>query len=277
MLTDAQYRALKGLSNSALKLFAADPETYAAIHVFKTMPPRPTTPAMQFGLDLEEIVFDGRAFPEAVRMIPPGVLDGDGKRRGKPWNAWKRHMPLIRYLTPDEFKALGQRLMGCMAAITGHQAANGLLNRPQNRIHPAIQWEVDGLLRKAQLDLLTLDGLPIDLKQTEKGISPAAFAKQVVELRYHWQAETYLQALRACGLEPETFLFIVVKSSPAYSCAVYDLDEDFLSLARMEIQAALDRYADCLQTGLWKPVGYGQVQRLSAPKWAKYAAEWEAT
>lgn len=108
--------------------------------------------------------------------------------------------------------------------------------------------------------------LAIDLKTTVNGL-PEAFAKVVVNLRYHWQASWYLDGINEI-LEEEyvDFCFIVIEKTPPFAVQNYLMKQDDIYLAEEQIKPLLSQYAECLASDVW-PGPSDRIQALTLPGW----------
>lgn len=115
---------------------------------------------------------------------------------------------------------------------------------------------------KVLIDLLPSGSLPqffrdhiIDLKSARNG-NPQQWNNVVMDHGYHWQAAMQLDAWNALAPiigEPKRhdFAHLVAESAYPYENALMPLSADFISLGRMEYQAALAKLARCYVTNEW--------------------------
>ena len=116
---------------------------------------------------------------------------------------------------------------------------------------------------KARLDWITENDLIVDLKTVAAGgASPANFAKQVANFKYHLQAAHYLEM---SGMQ--RFVFVVVEREPPFQIGVYQLDDDAIAEGRYLRRKALDLIANCRVFNDWPGYTPLEPQTLSLPNW----------
>lgn len=269
------YHDFDAVSQSGLKLFADDPGLYRDRYVLHTLPDKPPSDSMQWGLDFENLVFY-RQIPGV--MIPREVLSvthRDGKeilvRRGDAWEEWKERTvaeygPNVRMLRDDEWDATVAPLLTARDAVLEHPRAAKLLD---GEPHVALTWtdDVTGLPCKCQLDIVPRLPVLTDLK-TAGDNDPESFTRAVLNFRYHWQAWWYREAWARYTGEVRTFAFVVVKSKPSYTVETYDLHPDWYALAEVQIRDTMERLAAAYANGQWRTPTFGKIVTLKPPKWA---------
>lgn len=118
---------------------------------------------------------------------------------------------------------------------------------------------------KGRIDLMLWDSNNetsiVDLKTTQDA-SPAAFARDVVNFKYHLQAAWYM---RLTGAKK----FYIIAQEKDLPCAnrVYTLDEAALAEGNRLMDEALALYAQCVAFDSW-PTYTKDITTLSLPKWA---------
>jgi len=106
----------------------------------------------------------------------------------------------------------------------------------------------------------------VDLKTTVDG-SPEAFARAVVNYRYHWQGAYYLAGINEIlSQDYTTFLFITIEKTPPFAVQNYILKKDDIYLAEEQIKPLLSQYGECLANDVW-PGPSDRVQSLELPQW----------
>jgi len=124
---------------------------------------------------------------------------------------------------------------------------------------------IGGIKIKGRIDLMVWDSNNetsiIDLKTTQDA-SPAAFARDVVNFKYHLQAAWYM---RLTGAKK----FYIVAQEKDLPCAnrVYTLDEAALAEGNRLMDEAIALYAQCIAFDSW-PTYTKDITELSLPKWA---------
>ena len=243
------YRSWDAVCQSDLKRLQKSP---AHLQAYWADPPA-QTPAMRLGTAFHAYLLDSsEVFAKSYAIAPCG-LD-------------KRTVATIHGMAESLFNN---------PAI--FRVTQGLSLVPhQNEV--SIVFRCDGgdftkngtILCKGRLDMIRETGPDswtiVDPKTTTDA-SPENFGKAAFNLGYHIQAAFYLWGCASLGLSVDKFLFAAVEKTPPYASAVYELDEDFLSLGWMEVRRLLDLYAECTRTNTWP--GYPpEPVTLSPPAWA---------
>jgi exodeoxyribonuclease VIII len=118
---------------------------------------------------------------------------------------------------------------------------------------------------KGRPDLIAKDAngdlVVVDLKTTQDA-SPAAFAKDVANFKYHLQAAFYM---RLTGAKK----FVILAQEKELPCAnrVYTLDEAALAEGNRLMEEAIALYSQCVAFDSW-PTYTKDITTLSLPKWA---------
>lgn len=151
-----------------------------------------------------------------------------------------------------------------LLAIKKHPLAGELLTDGHPEVSVYSTDVFTGLDVKGKLDWLSNDSDTIvDLKTVSGGgASPIAFAKQIVNFKYHLQAAHYLELAQA-----KRFIFVVVERDFPYQIGIYELDEAALSEGRWLRKKALDTVALCLASNYWPGYTPAKPQTLSLPPW----------
>lgn len=148
----------------------------------------------------------------------------------------------------------------------------------QNEV--TLVWDVtasNGLVVrcKGRIDrLTTLEGYGViaDYKTTQDA-SWDGFAKSAANYGYHRQAAMYLDGLNAIDLEKgnptckRRYIFIAQEKEKPYGAGVYELNEQSIHEGRLQYQAAINRWAACVEKGSFD--GYStEVDAIALPSWA---------
>jgi hypothetical protein len=256
-LNMAEYLATEAISKSGLDQIAKSPAHYQAWLRDK---PEPTT-AMVFGSALHCALLEPERFHGVYVQSPKfDRRTNAGKAEAADWeksNAGK--IPL----SPDQWQTLHEM----QDAFHSHKLISGVLGGAQ--IERCAFWtdQETGVLCKSRPDIVTSDGLVLDLKTTEDAAGPA-FSRSAWNYRYHVQAAMYLEGVsQALGKKHEAFLFIAIEKTAPYAINVHMADQVFVGTGREHMRRDLLRYAECLHKNQWP--GYPQeVQTLTLPQWA---------
>ena len=256
-LTNAEYHASPAISKSGLDLIRKTP----ALYQWRRSNPTEQTPAMRLGTLTHTVVLEPEVFADSVIVRPEGI-DRRTSAGKAAWAAFELEAEGREIITNEE----GAKLAAIRDAVRSHPAAaKALAGLPV--IEQSIFWDVDGIACRCRPDAVTERGVIVDLKTT-RDASPEGFARSVAQYRYHVQAAYYSDGYRAVfGEAPRGFVFIAVETEPPYLVAVYVASETMTSRGRIEYQADLDTFRECLATDTWP--GYSSSPlTLDLPKWA---------
>ena len=117
---------------------------------------------------------------------------------------------------------------------------------------------------KARPDLLSWGGLT-DLKTT-RDVDPRKFGRLATEMGYVHQMAFYGAGLAANGKPPAHHHILAVESEPPHDVAVYELGEDELWAAGMDIAELLAKVKECRRKRRW-PGRFQTAQPLDVPPW----------
>ena len=108
--------------------------------------------------------------------------------------------------------------------------------------------------------------IAIDLKTTTDA-SPQAFAKAIVNYKYHWQASHYLAGInQIISPDYEEFVFIAIEKTPPYAVQNYILKRDDIYLAEEQIKPLYAQFAECISSDIW-PGPTDRIQVVDLPGW----------
>lgn len=253
----SEYLAAEGISKSGLDQLSKSPAHYQAWLKEK---PEPTA-AMIFGSAVHCALLEPHRFPGSYVQAP------EIERRSNAGKAayadWERANAGKMVLSQDQMETI----RGMQDAFNSHPLVSGVLRWAQ--IERCAFWrdEETNVLCKSRPDIVTSNGLVIDLKTTADA-SKEAFARDSWKYRYHVQAAMYLEGVTSVlGKLHSDFLFIAVEKEAPYAISVYAAEPVFLTIGRDQMRAGLQRYAECNSRNEWH--GYPEeVQKLSLPTWA---------
>lgn len=248
-----QYREADGLSFSMLKILSQKSPAHlrAYIHGEK----KPATDAMRMGSLTHSFILE----PETAKgfvVRPEGM-----KFTTKEGQAWKQAHEAMTIISQDDLKAL----KGMAEAVHSHPIAKRMLCGGEAE-QSLFSRDSSGLMRKGRLDYLQTKGnVVVDLK-TCSDASPLEFGKNVANYFYLGQAYYYLKLCQLCGLEKDTFAFIAVEKEAPYAVAVYQPPDDWLEAAGKIVEADVQRYRNCLESGEWPAYG-NEILPLELPSY----------
>jgi hypothetical protein len=184
----------------------------------------------------------------------------------KAWNQNNRAAGNI-ILTQTEFDCVN----GCVASIAKNPRCKEIFARGKSEVSLFRNFNYGGtVLRKARFDWLPLGNALVDVKTTQDA-SPEAFAKEILNYRYHVQAAYYLDIFNDSRAESEPpkecFIFVAVEKHPPYLTAVYNLEIKAIGQGRKLYIDGLVKYIDCASRNEWP--GYSElVIDLDLPEYA---------
>lgn len=136
-------------------------------------------------------------------------------------------------------------LKGVDAALKTHPMASVILKQGFRELTLIWDDEETGLRCKARVDHEPGKRVLADLKKTA---DVNRFRNQIVDLSYDVQAGWYVQGARACGLDPDTFVFIAVEAEPPYAVKCGYLLPEWLAWAETEARRLLHLVKECRET-----------------------------
>lgn len=164
------------------------------------------------------------------------------------------------------------RVQAMVAALrdqcAGHEARPPLFvdGQPER----TLVWRERGVLCRALLDWLHDSHQCIDdLKTAKWTASPRAWARRTMfSTGADIQAAFYIRAVRAVYGQEAEFRLVVIESDEPHGMSVVSPSPAALVLADAKIEAAIDRWQECLASGVWP--GYPlHVVEADPPAWAE--------
>lgn len=265
----AEYHADSRLSRSDLLLFEQSARLYAGTRRSKVIAASAPSAAMRFGTLVHQRVLEPDDYRRQIWVRPANL--NARTNAGKSEIAEIRARGLVEVDMDD-----AQRIEGCAAALLAHPEARDLIERCEREVtwtwreRVRLPDDVVDIDCRARLDLVREAGARAgiaDLKTTDDP-SPAAFARSVGNLGYHFQPPFYARPYRQRGLEP-AFRFIAVRNRPPHEVVVYRVAPEDIARADRLVEAALRRFAQAVLTDTWcSPWEAPGVRTLEIPRWA---------
>jgi hypothetical protein len=245
-IPEVEYHRIKALNNSSMKT-AYD---YSMLH-FKCRLDgqgvgKPITPQQQsmfdFGSAVDLAIFEPERFKNEVVI----AAHKKGTNKYKAWIEGKEDMII---LSQENFI----RAQGTAMAVFKKKAASRLLE--SGWAQKSIIWKhpVYGFWCKGRTDWLcdTEEPIVTDLKTTEKAVYHR-FKWIARNLKYYWQAYWYLTGLTiTTGTEHKQWRWLVAETYPPHESIVYVTDKEGVEEAGEQIEEVCERYAECLETGIF--------------------------
>ena len=257
-----EYHSILAVSAGGLKRLKQSPLHFWGAQIDPAREHGEPTPARKAGTLAHCAILEPHALVERYLIRPAGV---DGRTTlGK---AWLASVPAgIDVCTADEMAtALRQA-----AAIRALPEIGALLGNGRPEVSAFWIDTATGELSKCRPDWVSPAGdgvILLDVK-TAIDVSPAGFAKAVVNWSYHLQAAHYSDGYAMASGKPVLgFVFACVESTRPHAAAAYMLDDEALDRAREVNMRLRHLYAECRRSNTWP--GYAEtIQPLSLPPWA---------
>lgn len=268
-IPDKDYFALRRESKHSLDEFLANPYAYFA------------RKEANFSLHEESEVFAlGRAIHCAVlepERFARSYIEQPAEiatRRGKAWDAFKAENEGREILRPGE-SALVRSIAD---TVFRHPQAMKLLSACPLR-EVSMLWEDNGVKMKGRADLISSNHVIVGDFKTTSDASPEAFVKDCENYGYDLQAALYIDALRALGKDPKSFVFLLVEKTFPFTCALYtfDADSEFIECGRVENKRRLQAYIEFKRMPAGERKLGWQEHNLTLPPWSKRAKAYKAS
>lgn len=264
--TNEKYRARDEWSHSQIEVFCDSRPLFHGQFIGNYFP-KPESKAFDVGSVVHEALTNPEGLDAILRVIPGEVLNARGARQGGDWKEWSAANAGFIQLKESEMEPIRQMVR----SVETEPAAAKFLEATTHREY-SIRWqdESTGLWLRARPDLICDLGTMVlmDIK-TAASAKPHAFGNAAAKYGYHRQAAWYLAGAIEAGFDVNLFGFIVVEKEPAYECHVYQATDEQIEWARAQNRTLLEDLAYSLEHDCWEPPGYGRVQALKLPDWAR--------
>jgi hypothetical protein len=237
------------------------PAAFCSRFVARTAPPLESS-ALSHGTLLHLWLELGDAFWEAVVAPPEETLTAAGAI-GKESKAWAAESaPNAQLVSPKELRQLRAEV----ASILANGAASDLIapDRIADR-ELSVRFNIDGFPTRCRPDVLTVDGIVVDLKTTKEIGLFKNYWRAVLNYGYHAQDWLYQRGIEAMGLEPRPLHFIVVSTVPPHECLVCTLPPSLTSKGGEIIRSSIADVRLRLDLDCWVPDQHGEVVELRFP------------
>jgi len=131
-------------------------------------------------------------------------------------------------------------------------------------------WQDRGVWCRARMDWLHDSlGCCDDLKTAGRSANPHVWTRTTMwGIGADIQAAFTLRGLRAALGVDSTFRFVIAETHEPYAISAIELGAAALTLANAKIDVALERWKECLRTGIW-PSYPPRVLTVEPPPWAE--------
>ena len=266
-MNNADYHAdTSAISASGLKLFMRSPAHYYAAYLDPNRIERKPTAAMKLGTATHCAILEPERFNGEYTVMPEGL----DRRTTAGKQAYADLLASgAEILSADEMA----QVINMACAFRDNEISRALFDR-KHAVEQSIYATVNGVSCKCRPDFITSDFLLVMDVKTTSDASPEAFGKSAWNLGYHVQAAFYRRVIsEATGTTPD-FIFGCVESERPHLVAYYSVPQDLLDYADGLIDCALERYAECMRSGVWPGyVSAIEMQELNVPGYAQRIIE----
>ena len=277
MTTEQDYFDLAALGRSSLKDIYNEPKLYD-MRQRGVARPRRQTESMAFGSALDAWLCDGKGADPLDKYF---VLPFDSMRTKASKEA--RQAAIDGGFDPDlvvteaqaarltaESEQQVKRLEACAKSIADNPVANPLLLGYQDQgplTQEVLTWtdEESGVAVKSMPDRIIPGVMIPDLKCSVE-TSEHHFLKQSRSFWYHVQAYMMQEGWRQKTGELLPVSFVVVRSIEPFNTEVYQASEQFIEYGRLMFRAAIKRYIQCRDSGVWESPTNGEIVLADPPR-----------
>lgn len=132
-------------------------------------------------------------------------------------------------------------------------------------------WQERGIWLRARLDFLRDDFTAIeDLKTTSASANPVVWSKRQLEpIGADIQYAFYRRGVKALTGKDPVFRWVIAEIEPPFPISVVSLDPNWIDLADLKVDRAIDRWRRCMETDSWP--GYPEsIYYAEPPAWVEY-------
>lgn len=245
-------------------------------HKWLTGEDEDATPDMEFGTAVDILVLTPNDWGSTFAVAPETY----GKD-SKPWNwnaneakefksvAESRGQVAVKQSFADEAKKAASR-------IESDKRLSSFIHSCDKQVRLDVNWnDKSGIVVpfRCLIDLVPRKDTPFsrylgDLKCTGNA-EHHKWDRMVFDKGYHYQGKVYMDAYNAAsGENRDTFVHAIIESNPPYEPARRMLSEEFLKLGYESFVKDMDRYCECLSTGIWGGYDdYEEAGRLNIDGW----------
>jgi len=126
-----------------------------------------------------------------------------------------------------------------------------------------------GITVQTRLDFCRQDCdgvLVVDLKSS-RDASPSAWNRQAEKDGLHVQAAIQIGLAQLYFGSEVAFRFCVVQKDAPFRVEVFELEPEFIEIGVEDYLRDIRRFAECVNSGVWQPKSYGEVQMLKTPNY----------
>lgn len=248
-LSNAEYHACDGVSNSMLSDLQRSPAHYQAARRRQ----REETPAMAIGTAIHTAVLEPERFDIEYTVAPK--VDTRTKVGKQEWEDFQS-ANAGKILLSDADMA---NVKGMAASMHADDYISRLLRHPKRQTELSVfaHDPETGLLVRCRFDLIIPEyGIAADVKKTQD-IRPWAWDATVYRYGYHRQIAFYSDVWEwATGQRLDVMPLLAVEESDPYACRAKILADNALEKGRADYRRLLNAYADCTARDEWPGYEY---------------------
>lgn len=269
-MPDGDYRKIDALSKHDSDELSKNP--YAFFKRKATGWRKEPTEAMKLGTAVHTAILQPWLFNEQYAIIPPEIT----VKRGKAWEAFQAEnegKECLKLSQRNQIMLMAESLVQCKDCSNIFNAA-----KPDDR-EVVLLSECNEVSIKSKADIVCPElGIIADVK-TASDASPDAFIRQASDLSYDVQAAWYLINAQACGLNVDTFAFLVVENEFPYSTGVYTFSRfsDFVMAGECEMKHRIEEYKHFSKAKVYEEYNGWSVKNMTLPPWNKHLKQLEET
>ena len=223
-----EYNEIDAINWSTLKHIQRSP---AHFKYLLDNPPKQTA-AQSFGVAVHEAILEPDKFQENYIIAP------DLDKRTKAYKEWAETVdPSKGILTKWELESIGRMRTAFEELDFEFSGA---------KVEQILQRTIDGVKCKGRADIITDDGIVIDLKTTQD----ASFESFKRDALYKYQYNAQL-ACYADMADCQRQIIIAIEKEPPYGAAVFELSKDAYLAGRIVYRECLEKFKECLEWQEW--------------------------
>lgn len=229
------------------------------------------TKAMVSGLLVDLCLLEPDKFKEGVtHWVRPDGLNLATKD-GIKWKSEHPSLPYIHQKTDSPLEASAEDIQGIIESVMRHRLARRIVESSVKQESAFCFCPDTGIMRKCRPDTRLADNSGrltlADLKTTMRGgTTLSALSRHCAQMSYHLQSVFYGDIYKDLLGEDPFFVFFIVERKPPYAVRVFQIHQEGLEVARTEYKRALERFAQCKQTGGW-PQYEERIEVIKLPRW----------
>lgn len=279
-MTHEEYLAYPAISRSMLMTLAKSPRHYWWEYLSGKAEPEDTKP-MQIGTALHALVIEPDRFADHIAIVPddikrPTKTQINAKNPSEKtveqiewWEQFEKRNAdkiALRQSEIDEIQLMAD-------AINENEYASKLLSQ-RGHTEATIIWkdEQTGIKLKWRGDHILSDFTIMHDIKTTANASRRSMQRSIIDYGYDVQVHMGMEAARALGKDPQTFLFTAVEKKPPFCVGLYTADEMVLQSGEKRFRDLLTLLSNCIADNHWPSYTQG-YEDAQLPNWHMYEIE----